>query len=511
MTKKIYFTTPIFYVNDLPHIGHAYTSIICDTISRFYRLKGFDVKFLTGTDEHGQKVELAAKSKNIDVQKFVDEVSKNFIDLGKKLKISNTDFIRTTEERHKNSVQFFWNELKKRNQIYMDYYEGWYSVKDESFYQEKELIKIGDKFQTPDGGNVEWIKEESFFFKLSKWEKNLLKLYEKFPNFIMPQTRKNEVISFVKKGLKDLSISRTSFKWGIKVPEENNKKHVIYVWIDALTNYLTSLGYPNLNSESKIFWKNSYHIIGKDILKFHAIYWPAMLMSLDLPLPKQIHAHGWWTNEGKKISKSLKNTINPNDLIKKYGLDQFKYFLLREVPFGEDGDFSERSFVQRTNSDLSNNFGNLIQRVIKFSNKNFDSKFPGEIKIDMMDFEIIEFGYSLNKQIESKMVSFEFSKALELIWGFISRLNQYIDKMEPWKKIKTDKKKTATALSIVIECIRVIAILTQPFIPDSSKKILDMLNIDSDKRTFEFLNIKNSIKKNSIINQTEQIFPRHNG
>ena len=510
MKDKIYITTPIFYVNDVPHIGHAYTSIICDTISRFYRLKNFDVKFLTGTDEHGQKVESAAKSKKMEVKDFVDNVSKNFLNLGKKLNISNTDFIRTTEERHKKSVQFFWKELERRDQIYKSYYEGWYSVKDEAFYQEKELKKIGDAFETFDGGKVDWIKEESYFFKLSGWENRLLEFYDNFPDFIKPESRRNEVINFVKNGLKDLSISRTSFKWGIKVPQKNAKNHIVYVWIDALVNYLTSIEYPDLKEESKLFWKNSIHIIGKDILKFHAIYWPAMLMSVNLPTPKKIYAHGWWTNEGKKISKSLKNTIDPAYLIEKFGLDQFKYYLLREVSLGEDGDFSEKSFINRTNSDLSNNFGNLIQRVIKFSNKNFENKFPNDINTKMDDFYLIELGYALYQKVENKMISFQFSKALEIIWNFISKLNQYIDKMEPWKLIKTNKEKSALVLSIVIENIRIIAILTQPFIPDSSKKILDMLNVDIDKRHFKYLNIKNSLKKNAIINEPVQIFPRYN-
>lgn len=511
MKEKIYITTPIFYVNDLPHIGHAYTSIICDVIARYYKLKNFDVKFLTGTDEHGQKVELAAKRKKISPKVFVDSVSKNFFTLGRDLNITNTDFIRTTEERHKNSVISFWNQLVEKDQIYISNYEGWYSIKDESFYQEKELIKKNEKYFTPDGGDVEWIKEESYFFKLSEWQEKLLNLYDKNPDFIKPKSRRNEVISFVKGGLKDLSISRTSFKWGINVPDvKSEKNHIIYVWIDALTNYLTSLGFPNIDQESKLFWNNSYHVIGKDILKFHAIYWPAMLMAINFDVPKGIYAHGWWTNEGKKISKSLKNTIYPNDLIDKFGLDKFKYFLLREVSMGEDGDFSEKAFIQRTNSDLSNSFGNLVQRTLKFSNKNFENKFPISLNEEFKSHKILCRGYDLFFEIEKKIKLFEYHKALEIIWNFIDSLNQFIDEMEPWNEIKKNKEKAAITLSILIESIRIVAILTQPFIPDSSVKILNILNINENERSFEFLSFKNSIKKNHSINDIEPIFPRFN-
>ena len=324
--KKIYITTPIFYVNDLPHIGHAYTSIICDTISRFYRLKKYDVLFTTGTDEHGLKVEKAANLKNKDPKDFVDEVSKNFRELTQTLKLSNTDFIRTTEARHKAAATEFWSLLNKNGQIYMDKYSGWYSIKDESFYHEKELKKIGEKkFETIDGELVEWIEEESYFFKLSDWQEKLLNFYDQHPDFVTPSSRYNEVKSFVRSGLRDLSISRNSFNWGIKVKESN---HIMYVWIDALVNYLTSLGYPDMGNKLT-YWENSYHIIGKDILKFHAVYWPALLMAAGFKTPKKIVAHGWWTNNGKKISKSLGNTIDPNEMVENFGLDQFKYFLLR--------------------------------------------------------------------------------------------------------------------------------------------------------------------------------------
>ena len=506
--KKMYITTPIYYVNDLPHIGHAYTSIICDTIKRFYMLKDYDVKFITGTDEHGLKVEKAANNKGVLPKKFVDDISENFINLTKSLNLLNDDFIRTTENRHKKSVESFWNKLIENDQIFLDKYEGWYSIKDESFFQEKELVKINDKFQTKDGGDVEWIKEESYFFKLSNWEKKLLDYYEKNPDFIKPVSRRNEVISFVKSGLKDLSISRTSFKWGIKVP--NSKKHIIYVWIDALTNYLTAINFPKIDNNDQAFWKNAHHIIGKDILKFHAVYWPALLMAINFPLPKTIFAHGWWTNEGKKISKSAGNTIEPNQLISKFGLDQLKYFLIREVTLGQDGDFSEKSFINRINSDLSNSLGNLISRTIKFTNKHFDNKFPIDLDKNIFNSTILISGYNLLKQYEENITNFELNKGLEKVWFFINLLNQYIDKMEPWSTIKNDKLKTAETLSILIESIRLLGIILQPFIPEAAKKILDILNIDNNSRSFKFYDMKYAMKKNHPLNDAQPLFPRFN-
>ena len=506
--KKIYITTPIYYVNDLPHIGHAYTSIICDTIKRFYILKGYDAKFLTGTDEHGLKVEKAANNKGVLPNKFVDDISKNFINLSRSLNILNDDFIRTTEPRHKKTVESFWNKLVKNNQIYLDKYEGWYSIKDESFFQEKELLKTNDKYQTIDGGDVEWIKEESYFFKLSNWEKKLLDYYEKNPDFIKPISRRNEVISFVKSGLKDLSVSRTSFTWGIKVP--NSDKHIIYVWIDALTNYLTAINFPEIDDNNQVFWKNAHHIIGKDILKFHAIYWPALLMAIDFPLPKTIFAHGWWTNEGKKISKSAGNTIEPNHLISKFGLDQLKYFLIREITLGQDGDFSEKSFINRINSDLSNSLGNLISRTIKFTNKHFENKFPIELDGNILNSKILVSGYNLIEKYEVNIINFELNKALEKVWFFINQLNQYIDKMEPWSTIKINKVKTAETLSILIESIRLIGIILQPFIPEAAKKILDILNIDNNSRSFKFYNMKYAMKKSHPLNDAQPLFPRFN-
>ncbi len=505
--KNVYITTPIFYVNDLPHIGHAYTSIICDTLARFYKLNGQNVLFTTGTDEHGLKVEKAAEKKGMSPKKFVDMVSKNFQDLTKKINISNTDFIRTTENRHKESVKKFWKILEGNNQIYLSKYKGWYSIKDESFYQEKELIKKGDELFTHDDEKVEWIEEESFFFKLSNWEKLLLEYYDKNPDFILPKSRRNEVISFVKSGLKDLSISRTSFKWGINV--DNTNDHIIYVWIDALVNYLTSLGYPNMTGKKNEYWQNCIHIIGKDILKFHAVYWPAMLMAANLPLPKTIFAHGWWTNEGKKISKSTGNTIDPNKIIDNFGLDQFRFFLLREVTLGKDGDFSINSFKNRINSDLSNNLGNLVQRTLKFLFKNFSGIIPSELNSKNLTSIPLKNAYVLFSNVENLIMNFEINKALDLIFHYISGLNKYMDDSEPWNKIKVNKDEAAVIITQLIEGFRIIGILLQPFLPNASEKLLNNLNIEDKYRKFNNLSNKYVIQKGHKINEPEVLFPRY--
>ena len=504
--KKIYITTPIYYVNDLPHIGHAYTSVICDSIARFHRLSGLEVNFTTGTDEHGLKVEQAARKNNKSPIDFVDDVSLNFLKLTKKLQLSNNDFIRTTEKRHHSAASHFWKNLEQNDQIYLDKYSGWYSVKDEAFYQEKELIKNknGD-FVTIDGGRVDWVEEESYFFKLSKWQEKLLEYYEKNKNFVYPESRFNEVKSFVRSGLKDLSISRTSFSWGIKVPDTN---HVMYVWVDALVNYLTSLGYPDFEKQ-KEYWQNSYHIIGKDILKFHAVYWPALLLANNINLPKKIIAHGWWTNEGKKISKSVGNTIDPNEMINKYGLDQLRYFLMREIPLGNDGDFSKEAFLNRINSDLSNNLGNLIQRVMKFIYKNYDNRLPSKIDSTLDGYSLIKDGYDLLSFIDKKIENFEMSKCLEEILVYIDKLNKFVDSNEPWKVFKVEKEKAGNCLSILVETFRIVGILMQPFIPNFSTNLLDLLNVDKNEREFKFLNIENILKKDHIFNKPEALFPRY--
>ncbi|MCH9012994.1 MAG: methionine--tRNA ligase, partial [Proteobacteria bacterium] len=373
---RYYVTTPIYYVNDVPHIGHAYTTLACDALARFMRLDGLDVMFLTGTDEHGQKVEKSAHAAGMEPKAFTDKVSQNFRDLSATLDFSNDDFIRTTEERHKRSCQAIWTKLMEAGEIYLGSYAGWYAVRDEAFYTEAELEDTEDGRKiAPSGAEVEWVEEPSYFFKLSEWQDRLLAFYEANPDFILPESRRNEVLSFVRGGLKDLSVSRTTFKWGVPVPDDPD--HIMYVWLDALTNYITAVGYPDTDCAAfRTYWPADLHMVGKDILRFHAVYWPAFLMGAGIEPPKRVFAHGWWTNEGQKISKSVGNVIDPHELVAKYGLDQVRYFLLREVPFGNDGDFSHRAMVGRMNSDLANDFGNLAQRVLSMIAKNCGGRVP---------------------------------------------------------------------------------------------------------------------------------------
>ena len=389
MENSFYITTPIYYPSAKPHMGHAYSSIITDFFARFKRIDGFKVYFLTGTDEHGLKIQRAAEKEGIETLKFCDEISKTFSDLSKTLNLTNTDFIRTTEERHVKSVQHLWKELEKNDDIYLSKYSGWYSVSDEAFYNENEIEEIdGNKVSISSKSSVEWVDEESYFFRLSKWEKPLLDFYEKNPNFISPVSRKNEVISFVKSGLKDLSVSRKSFSWGIKVPNNNN--HVIYVWLDALTNYISALNYPDTNDKLfKNFWPASIHIIGKDILRFHAIYWPAFLLAAKIKLPLKVYGHGWILSGDEKMSKSKGNILDPIEIIDQYGLDPLRYYLIKEVSFGNDGNISQERLEDCINSDLANNFGNLCQRTIAFAIKNCDGKIPSSIKFEKDDLNIL--------------------------------------------------------------------------------------------------------------------------
>ena len=499
-----YVTTPIYYVNDVPHIGHAYTTIACDIVSRFNKLKGEKTFFLTGTDEHGQKVEKAASLKNKDTQKFVDEMSKNFRDLVSYLGCDNDDFIRTTEDRHKKAAQFLWNKLNENNQIYLSNYEGWYSIRDESFYIESELTKHDGKFTAPSGSPVEWVKEESYFFKLSEWENRLIKYYEKNTDSILPKSRYNEVLSFIKGGLKDLSISRTTFKWGIKVPGEEN--HVMYVWIDALCNYLTALGYPNTNNDSfKNFWPG-VHVLGKDILRFHAVYWPAFLMAADIQPPKKIFAHGWWTNEGKKISKSIGNIINPYDIINHYGLDQIRFFLFREVPFGNDGDFSKEAIAQRLNADLSNNYGNLIQRISSFIVKNTNSKVVSHNKFNDDDLCLFKSFDKKYKDYINCMENFQIDKSLKCVFEFLSEVNVYVDSQAPWTLKKTNIDRMNEVLYVVCVLILKSSILLYPVIPSSIDKILNIFNLSI--KDINLITVEKFEPDEIIINKPMPVFPR---
>lgn len=501
--KKFYITTPIYYVNDKPHIGHAYTSVACDVIARFMRLSGYDVKFLTGTDEHGQKVEKSAKLAGVEPKTFVDGVSEQFREVARLMNISNDDFIRTTEERHKIAAQTLWTRMAERGFIYEGKYSGWYAVRDEAYYQESELI--GGK--APTGAEVEWVEEPSYFFKLSAFEDKILKFYEQNKEVVAPSSRKNEMISFVKGGLRDLSISRTTFNWGVKVP--GDEKHVMYVWLDALANYLSALGFDG-NSDAagmQQWWPADLHVVGKDILRFHTVYWPAFLMAADLPLPKRVFAHGWWTVEGEKMSKSLGNVVAPADLVADFGLDQTRWFLMREVPFGNDGNFARDAMRTRINADLANNVGNLVQRTLSMVHKNCDGKIP-ECNWSVFDENIQRLCYDNYPKhldnIRSQSLHIECEEIIEL-----ARLaNEYIDRMAPWTLKKTDPQKMQYVLYALCEMIRCIVLYIQPFIPESSCKILDMLSIPLQNRDFSNLSKSSALIPGNYIETPQAVFPR---
>ncbi len=508
MTKRpaYYITTPIYYVNDVPHIGHAYTTLACDVLARFKRLDGYNVMFLTGTDEHGQKIEQSAEKAGVATQAYCDQVSERFQELAKAMNFSNDQFIRTTEERHKKSVQHFWNVLQDKGFIYEDTYAGWYSVRDEAFYAEKELLEgEGGEKLAPTGAPVEWVEEPSFFFKLSNFEDQLLKLYETQPDFVMPKSRMNEVRSFVKGGLEDLSISRSSFQWGVPVPGQDG--HVMYVWIDALANYLTAIGYPDQADELyQKFWPANIHMVGKDILRFHAVYWPAFLMAAGLPLPERVFAHGWWTNEGQKISKSLGNVIDPFELIETYGLDAVRFFLMREVPFGNDGDFSRRGFVLTCNANLAKGLGNLAQRTLSMVYKNCDAQIPNPGELSNEDKKILVSIDNLGDVVRGHMDRQEFHLAIEAIFAQAAAGDKYITVQEPWKLRKTDPARMNTVLYTLCEVIRQLAILIQPIMPDAAAKLLDMLKIKN--RTFDALGPEQRLQPGTSIDKPEGIFPQ---
>ena len=509
MSKNYYITTPIYYVNDAPHIGHAYTSLACDVLARFKRLDGFDVMFLSGTDEHGQKVEKSAAAAGMAPQAFTDKVSQNFRDLLKAMNFSNDDFIRTTEERHKKACQALWNELLKRGEIYLGKYAGWYAVRDEAYYGEGELTTnaLGKKI-APSGAECEWVEEPSYFFKLSAWGDRLLDYYAKHPEFILPLTRRNEVLGFVKSGMHDLSISRTAMSWGVAVP--NEPKHVMYVWLDALTNYMTAVGYPDTGSESyKKFWPADLHMVGKDILRFHAIYWPAFLMAAGLEVPHRVFAHGWWTNEGEKISKSVGNVIDPYELIKTYGLDQTRYFLMREVPFGNDGDFSRSAMIRRINGELANDLGNLAQRSLSMIAKNCAGKVPNHGAFTDADKVLLGKAAALLEQVRSELDVQAFHKALDHMWLVIGDGNRYVDEQAPWALKKTDMARMETVLYVLAETLRHLAILIQPFMPQTMHKLLDQLAVPENERHFKNLTDNFALKSGIGLPAPEGVFPRY--
>jgi methionyl-tRNA synthetase len=503
--QPFFVTTPIYYVNDQPHLGHAYPTVAADVLARFMRLDGRRVKFLTGTDEHGQKVARSAEALGKTPQQFTDDVSALFREMDRLLDISNDDYIRTTEDRHIVGVQALWRELEKRGEIYLGRFAGWYCVRDEAFYDESELIDgPGGARLAPTGAEVEWLEEENYFFRLSAWQDRLLAWYEANPDAVAPRSRRNEVISFVRSGLMDLSVSRTSFTWGIPVPEHPG--HVVYVWLDALVNYITAIGYPDLTGEYSTFWPADVHVVGKDIIRFHTVYWPAFLMAAGLEPPRRVYAHGWWTIEGQKMSKSLGNGIPPSQLVGRYGVDPARYFLLREFPFGNDGDFSHRAVVGRINSDLANGIGNLAQRVLVQIARNCDAAVPEPGEFAAADQALLAAAHELLPQLRRLIADQAFHLALETVWRVIAEADRHINDAAPWELRNSDPARMRTVLYVLAETLRHLAILLQPFIPASAAKLLDQLGVPADQRRFS--DLATALPPGRALPPPQGIFPR---
>ena len=500
MNKNFYITTPIYYPSGKPHMGHAYSSIVADIFARFKRLENFDVLFLTGTDEHGQKIEKEAKKNNKSPKIFCDNLSETFRSLTKQLSLSNDDFIRTTEQRHHKSVIEIWNRLIDSGDIYLDKYSGWYSISDEAFYDEDEIEeKNGVKISKSSGSSVEWVQEESYFFKLSSWKEKLLELYKNNKNFILPITRRNEVIKFVEKGLKDLSISRTSFSWGIPVPK--NRKHVIYVWLDALTNYISALNFPDTNDKKfKKFWPADIHIIGKDILRFHAVFWPAFLLAAKLPTPKRIFGHGWILSDQKKMSKSLGNILDPIEIVNKYGIDQLRYYLVKEVSLGNDGSISMENLKNCVNNDLANNYGNLCSRVFSFIKKNCENKIPYSSKLNNSDNELLNNLINSLPKLIDLMNNQNLNEYIKMVVNFSFEANKYFNDSEPWAVKKKDQDRMNSILFTIIQQIKNITILLNPIIPTTTAKVLNAMNISPSDLSFEMIRQINFDHKKELKN-----------
>lgn len=509
MNGHYYITTPIYYVNDKPHIGHAYTTLACDVLARFMRLDGCKVTFLTGTDEHGQKVEKSARAAGKEPQQFTDEVSENFRDLATFMNYSHDDFIRTTEPRHIAATQAIWQAIKNNGDIYLGSYAGWYAVRDEAFYAEGEITEgEGGKKVGPSGAEVEWVEEPSYFFRLSAWQDRLLQFYRDNPDFIGPDSRRNEVVSFVESGLRDLSISRTSFKWGVPVPDDPD--HIMYVWLDALTNYITAIGYPDTSSAKfQQFWPANIHMVGKDILRFHAVYWPAFLMSAGIAPPKRIYAHGWLLDRGQKMSKSMGNVLLPHNLVGDYGLDPVRYYLMREVPFGQDGYISHETLVARINGDLANDLGNLAQRVLTMINRNCGGMMPQAGELGENDVALLATARGMLTKVRNQFVRQSFHRGLEEIWRVVGEANRYVDHQAPWKLRKSDPERMATVLYVLAETIRHLALLIQPVMPDAAESLLEQLAIPNHARNFSALDSNEGLSAGTVLPKPEAVFPRY--
>ncbi len=489
-------------------MGHAYSSIIADIFARFKRLEGFDVFFLTGTDEHGLKIQREAEKNKKDPKVFCDDLSLSFKDLTKILHLSNNDFIRTTEKRHFKSVQEIWQRLENSGDIYLDKYRGWYSVSDEAYYDEDEITEEnGKKISISSGSTVDWVEEESYFFKLSAWSNKLLELYRSNDDFILPTSRKNEVIKFVERGLKDLSVSRTSFSWGIPVPK--NKKHVIYVWLDALTNYISALNFPNEKDQNfQKFWPASVHIIGKDILRFHAIYWPAFLLAAKLPVPKRVFGHGWILSDDKKMSKSLGNILDPIEIIKDYGVDQLRYYLVKEVSLGNDGSVSMQNLTNCINNDLANNYGNLCQRVFSFIKKNCSNKIPKPNKLDEIDEKFLNKLKNNTSNLITLMNKQNLNEFIKIVVSYSFDANKYFNDAEPWAKKKDDPERMESILFVICEQIKNISILLSPIIPVATEKVLKIMNLNIKKLSLDDIQNMKNFNHDKELNKLDILFSK---
>ncbi len=505
--KNFFITTAISYPNGKPHIGHAYEIMATDAIARYHRLNGENVYFSTGTDDHGQKMFQTARDQGKTAQELADELTPAFREMAEALNCSHDDFIRTSEPRHHASVGELWQRIADNGDIYKDNYAGWYSVRDEAFYGEDELTEDaeGNKL-SPQGTPVEWLEEDSYFFKLSAYEDKLLAHFEANPQFLMPESRRNEITSFIKGGLKDLSISRTAFDWGVPVPGDD--AHVMYVWMDALTNYLSVLGYPDRDGKYAEFWPCSLHVIGKDITRFHTVYWPAFLMAADLPLPEQVFAHGFLTVKGEKMSKSLGNVLDPFTLAAHYGVDALRYFFLREVPFGRDGSFSDEAIVNRVNADLANDIGNLAQRSLSMVGKNCEAKLPQPQAFSEDDEKILALFDGLKQRTDAAMQGHELHNYLSTVMEAVSEANRYFAEQEPWALKKEDPARMGTVLYVTAELVRQAAILLQPVIPQGAAKLLDYLAVDAQARDFSYLGASHRLQGGQDLPAPEGVFPR---